>query len=220
MLDKRRARIACQTRLLSTVVATTGAIALSATASGYHRAAGSFLDDQFAIGMEITPSGFGANAVAVITDVTASDLTTNTTHAIEGAAGGRSLVAMLPARRAHDSLLDPVVGQSSLRSEFIAATLDRITTAQSDGLDVETGLFVVTLFTPTDLGPDVVDVTLDAVLARFASGTKLGAGAHTLSIAWSPGPRRGQLLPHPIAGLSYAQATIPWSVQSRTAVQA
>ena len=63
MLDKRRARIACQTRLLSTVVATTGAIALSATASGYHRAAGSFLDDQFAIGMEITPSGFGANAV-------------------------------------------------------------------------------------------------------------------------------------------------------------
>lgn len=218
MISKRAARIGLQTRVLGTVIATTGSTTLAATATGYTRASGSFLDDGFLIGMEATPAGFAANGRSVIRDVSASEIVIAGARAVEVASGSRSLTAYLPARRAHDSTLDPIAGQSSLRTEFVPATLETISMAPNNGNALETFAFFVTLYAPTDAGPDLFDVTLDAVLARLSSGTIIDAGAHTLSVMWKPGPHRGQVLPHSIAGMSYAQAVISLSAQSRTAV--
>ncbi len=220
MLDHRLARIALQTRLLATIIATTGDASIEATANGYVRAVGSFEDDGFVVGLEVTPAGFPTNAVDVVVDVAPLTLTTRRAHTASVAAPGRSLTARLPQRRAFTGTLDPVSGESSLRGEYVPATNTTETMASQDGHGEETGLYVVTFIAPTDYGDDVFDVTLGAILPRFAPGTLLDAGAHTLSMRWKPAPQRGKVQPYPTAGLSYLQGTIAWKAQTRTAVLA
>lgn len=218
MINHRAAREAWQSHVLATLLATTGVIALSATASGYARATGSFVDDGFVIGMEVTPVGFDANVVDVVTEVSALELRTATPHAAEGAASGRLLAAWLPRRRAFGGTLDPVAGQSSMRFEYVPATHAAIAGNGSSTLGIDTGLYVVTMIAPTEHGEELFDATLQPLLDACTPGTKLLAGAQVVSVPWNPSARRGQVLPYAIAGLSYAQATIPWTAQSRTVV--
>ena len=77
---------------------TTGSTSLSATATGYARASGSFVTNGFVVGQEITASGFtnaANNGRSTITAVTATTITVNkaTPTVAEEAATGRSLVA-------------------------------------------------------------------------------------------------------------------------------
>jgi Domain of unknown function (DUF4397) len=77
---------------------TTGSTSLSATATGYARAAGSFLTNGFKIGQQITASGFtnaANNGRSTITAVTATTLTvTKSTPTVdEAAATGRTIIA-------------------------------------------------------------------------------------------------------------------------------
>lgn len=71
---------------------------LSATATGYARATGSFLTDGFAPGMQITAAGFttaannGRSTVVAVT-ATSLDVTKATPTVVEAAGAGRSLVA-------------------------------------------------------------------------------------------------------------------------------
>ena len=76
--------------------ATTGATSLSATATGYARASGSFTTNGFAVGQQIIASGFtnaANNGSSIITAVTATALTVTKTPATvaEAAATGRSI---------------------------------------------------------------------------------------------------------------------------------
>jgi hypothetical protein len=89
MLDHTAATLALRARAIATTLASTSGVDLTATTTGYTRAdAGSFLTDGFRSGMEVTPAGFSANAVDVITEVTASTITTKTAHAAQSS--GRS----------------------------------------------------------------------------------------------------------------------------------
>ncbi len=77
--------------------ATTGTTTIDATASGYERATGSFLDDGFSVGQTVTASGFtgsGYNGESVITAVTALTMTTTPVDGTHGAetGGGDELV--------------------------------------------------------------------------------------------------------------------------------
>lgn len=220
MIDDVAAATAIQTRLIATVVATTGSATLSATTTGYARASGSFLTDGFVAGLEITPAGFPANAAAVVNTVSALALPTVGTHGAAVAASGRSLVAKLPARRAFDMPLEPVADELSMRGEYVPTTNDTITMAPNNGRADEAGLYFVTLFAPTHFGPDVLRRMAKAALAQFASGTLITAGAHTLRVPHKPGPRGSQVLPHSTAGVSFVQLTIPWGAPSRNAVLA
>ena len=79
--------------------ATTGAASLSATATGYARSAGSFVTNGFAVGQQITASGFtnpANNGTSVITAVTATSLTVSKTPAtvVETAAAGRTIATV------------------------------------------------------------------------------------------------------------------------------
>jgi hypothetical protein len=75
VIDEIAMQLALRDWAKTLVVATTGVLALAATASGYTRTTGSFVDDGFWPGMEITPAGFIANAPRVITDVSALVIT-------------------------------------------------------------------------------------------------------------------------------------------------
>ena len=82
-----------------TAGATTGAISLSATATGYSRASGSFVTNGFAVGQQITASGFtnaANNGTSLITAVTATTLTVSKTPATvaETAAAGRTIATV------------------------------------------------------------------------------------------------------------------------------
>lgn len=83
---------------------TTGPTSLSATATGYARAAGSFTTDGFVPGMEIYATGFTNalnNGASVITSMTATSLTVQKTGgtAVESAAAGRAIAAGVPGPR-------------------------------------------------------------------------------------------------------------------------
>jgi ferritin-like protein len=74
----------------------TGTVSLSATATGYGRTAGSFVTDGFAVGQQVTASGFtnpANNGSSVVSAVTATALTVTKTPATaaEAAAAGRSI---------------------------------------------------------------------------------------------------------------------------------
>lgn len=128
-------QLALRARALATVVATTGTLSLAATTTGYTRAAGSFLTDGFAAGMEITPAGFANNSRAVITEVTALAITAKrivaatsngvTTYTLapltaEVAAGGRSLSVGLPSQASYENAeFQPTAGIPWWREQFI-----------------------------------------------------------------------------------------------------
>jgi hypothetical protein len=76
--------------------AATGTVSLSATATGYARSAGSFVTDGFAVGQQVTASGFtnpANNGSSVVTTVTATALTVTKTPATvaEASATGRAI---------------------------------------------------------------------------------------------------------------------------------
>jgi hypothetical protein len=75
--------------------AETDVTSIAATTTGYTRATGSFVDDGFVVGMQITPSGFSANTVTTVEVVAALTLTTSARTA-EAAEGGRDLIGVGP----------------------------------------------------------------------------------------------------------------------------
>src|SRR6185503_14232379 len=102
MIDTTAATLALRNRAIGLVVCTTGSTSLSATTTGYHRAAGSFITDGFQPGMETLPSGWsvtGNNARCVITQVTASDLTIDGGRSVEAAGSGKTIAVGLPGIR-------------------------------------------------------------------------------------------------------------------------
>lgn len=96
-MNRAEVRLILREYAKALVVRTTGLITLQATSAGYRRASGSFLDDGFMIGMEITPSGFTKNPTGVITDVSDTDIEVDGGRTAQAAGANRSLVVGLPA---------------------------------------------------------------------------------------------------------------------------
>ena len=95
MISNSAVLLALRNRALSLVVATTGSVSLSATATGYARAAGSFVTDGFKVGMDLTATGFttpGNNGAHVLMAVTALTLSCLGCVA-EGPVGGITLAS-------------------------------------------------------------------------------------------------------------------------------
>ena len=102
---------------------TTGSTSLSATATGYERAAGSFLTSGFKVGQQITASGFTTaanNGRSTITAVTATTLTVtkSTPPVAEAAATGRTIIADAEIMV---SKATPVTAQASASGRTIAS---------------------------------------------------------------------------------------------------
>lgn len=128
MIDHVAAQLALRAYAKTLVVATTGVMSLSATATGYARTSGSFLDDGFAVGMEVTPSGFPQTTRATITDVDVLTMTVKGGRTVAATASGRSLTAGLPSRRAWEGVpLTPEPGEPWVFERYTAGPQSQLT---------------------------------------------------------------------------------------------
>lgn len=224
MIDSAAATLALRNRALSLSVATTGSTSIAATATGYTRAAGSFVTDGFYVGMEILASGFATsanNGYKIITAVSALSMTVTslTTMAIEAAGGNETLVAGLPEGRAWDNAaFTPTAGRPFLEEDFVPATTTLLG-QKNGGMVIETGLYVLKLYGLSDKGVSAIRKTMDALKALYAPGTTLTAGSHTVRVRENPGPFAGQILPQG-DGRSLCVLTIPWESYSLNAIAA
>jgi hypothetical protein len=128
VIDEVAVQLALRSKAMTLVVATTGTMSLSATTTGYARATGSFITDNFYPGMEIVPAGFASNTPRVITAVSVLSITVNATLTAEGAAGGRSITVGLPSNRAWENIAyEPVAGVPWVREEFLPGPTQQAT---------------------------------------------------------------------------------------------
>lgn len=229
MLDHEAAAVAMRTRLRSVSIATTGTMALAATSSGYSRSdGGSFITDGFRIGQEFLPAGFATNARHVITDVTASAITTPDTITVEASAAGRSLTVDLPETRVWENVKPmragvvfadgPTAGRPYVSDEWVPGTHEQVTFPANNARAEETGQYIVTVFGISDTGTAGIRSYTEAIAALFTPGTTITVGSDVVRIQ-KRGARAGQITP--IAnGWSYSQIVIPWYAETTNAVAA
>lgn len=131
-------QLAIRARVLTLSVATTGAVALSATATGYARTAGSFFADGFWRGMELSASGFALaanNGLKVITDATPLTLTC-TGCAADAEAAGRTLAVGLPSMRAGENMtFTPTDGVPFIEEQYLPGPSAQVTVGPNGDLE-------------------------------------------------------------------------------------
>ena len=203
-INPRLMRLALRTRLLGMdPVATTGSISLAATtgASGgtFTRTTGSFLDDGFEPGQEITVTGFGESANNtgtnghVVVSVAALTMQVRSVLATEAASTGRTLAAVLPTRRAwENSEFEPDAGAPYLEEQFIPGPNRQLTGTGNATLEVDPQ-YQIQLHIPADVGAWAGDRYLAAILSRFEPGTNMAlSNGDTLRVRTNTGPFGGQ----------------------------
>jgi len=221
MVDRALARAAFRARAVTLAVATTGSTSLSATATGYHRAAGSFVTDGFVRGMEVVPTGFPQTTPGVVTLVTASDLTILGGRTVAAAAGSRTLASGLPTLRAWENeQFDRTAGRPFVTEQFVPATNFRLTMPANGGLREERGQSVWQWYGLADIGTEALDKGANAMLALFDGASLVLSSGHVVTVMGTPvGPTAGQILPTG-DGWSVCTIRIPWKVFTRATVAA
>lgn len=219
MVDLLAVHLALRNRALAVVPATTGSTSLSATATGYHRAAGSFVTDGFKPGMEFTPTGFATNTVDVIKSVTASDLETMNARAVEAEASGRTIAVGFPAMRAWENdSFTPDPARPYAEEDFEPGT-QRLITQAATGKIHEDGLYVIKRYGLLNFGVAALRKEVDALKALFTPGTTLTAGSHVVTIRTDVSPQTGRVTPL-TSGHAVLVLTIPWYARSTNAIAA
>lgn len=215
-------QLACRTRLLTLIVCTTGSTTLAATATGYSRAAGSFLSDNFAPGMEITPTGFAANTVDTITAVSALTLTTRNSRAVESAASGRTISVGLPASIAKENeKFVPVNGVPYVEEQYVPGP-EFVSTDGGQGLLELRPMYSPRVYVPANVGILADGRYADAIKALFKPATVLtlptGSAGDSCEVRKDAAPFRGQRAPSATAGWSCVPITIPLKAQTLSTV--
>ena len=194
MINQIEAHLALRNRLLGLTVATTGSTTLTATRTGYTRAAGSFVTDGFYPGMEVTPSGFTTNTVDIITRVEATTLTTKNIHPAEASGGSRTLAVTLPALRSWENVaFEPVEGRPFIEEEFIPGTSELIAMPFAGGVTEETGLYVVRWYGLPEYDMTAMRKSVNEVLELFTPGTQVTSGSTTLRVRGDIGPQASRI---------------------------
>lgn len=211
MLNHTAYALACRNKALALQVCTTGVTTLSATSTTIERTTGSFLADGFAVGMEITLTGFTTPAAPTIhlTAVTALVMTVDVTLTAQGAAAGRTVSVGLPSQRAWENReLDPTNPIAFVTEQYLPGPTTKLTTGPLGALQADPQ-YVLTLVGPANVGLTALSATADALLALFAPTTTIAlASGDTLRVRGDVAPYRGQLVPH-APGWSRVPVTIP-----------
>lgn len=192
MLNHFANLLALRARALTVSVATTGSITMEATATGFARAAGSFVTDGFAVGMEVVPSGFAVNAPAVVTGVLPLAMTVRGGRAPEAAAGGRSLTVGLPVLRAWENApaFTPEDGRPFVEEDYLAGPVREPVPGVVEG----DPMYVLRLYGPQGVGTMAAYTLSDALLDVFRPRTQISLpSGDVLHVRGNPAPYRGQL---------------------------
>lgn len=191
-------RAVLRTRARTLVAATTGSASLGAAGAMYTRAAGSFIADGFAPGMELTTvTGFTDTARSVITAVAAGTMTVSRTLATETASLGRTLIAGLPSRRHWEGRdFIATAGAPFMEESFPKGPMEQRTTgptATVEGLPV----YVLKIAVPKNNGTAALDAYATAALGLFEPNTSMVLGnGDTIWVKGKPGPFASECFPY------------------------
>ena len=228
---------ALRTKLLELEVVTTGSTSISATSTGYARAAGSFLADGFVAGLEVTGTGFSNsanNTAKTVTSVTAAAMVCSGTTT--EAAGSRTIAVNLPLNRAWENVeLQKTRGEPWIQEEYIPGPMSKETLGPLGQLEV-LPLYVLKIYVPSGMGIGAARSYADALITLFAPSTAISivtgmllletgddllqetgdfiileSGGDTARVRNDVSPFAGQLLQDVIPGF----ATVPISVPLR-----
>lgn len=176
-------RAALETHLAGTELLGTGWRAdLTATATGYVRAEGSFADDGFRPGDTVRPDGFADPRPAIVLAVSDLALVVDRDGTPEPAPVAAALAVILPERRRFEG--QPFVRPRNkpwLRASLRPAAAP-VVAFGAGGLVRQEGTFVVELFEPVDAGRGLarLERLAAALRARFAPGRRLARDGHTV----------------------------------------
>lgn len=188
---------------------------ISATATGFARVHGSFLADGYAVGQEVTASGFTVptnNALWLVTGVTATTLTTSVAPTPEGATAHQTLTIHLPSRRAWEGVdFVPTADAPFVQERYLAGPTTLVTISAAGELE-STPSYSVTFTVKAGFGMEAANRYADACLALFRPGTTLGlADGTTLRVRGDTGPFRAPMIQDG-AGWQSVVVTIPCRV--------
>lgn len=210
MIDHRAALLALRTKALTTSVVTTGSATLTATATGFTRASGSFVTDGFLVGMEVTGTGFtlsANNGAHVVTAVATLTLTCSATSAESAATA--TLAVGLPSARAWENIdFTPTAGAWYVEEDYLPGPAAQVTLGNYG--QVETfPTYVLKLYGPSKVGVGALYALADAVLDAFVPRTAMTLSTgDTLVVRTDPAPFRGQLL-QADGGWAVVSVTVP-----------
>ena len=233
MVDEDALTLAFRNRMLTLAVVTTGAQTLSATATGYARASGSFLTDGFRDGMEFTPSGFADNTVRVIKTASALTIETRSDAAryptegtgsipqpsAEAPAAGRTLSVGIPLGRAFDNKkFQGSAGRPYIEEDYVPATSTLLGT-KNGGYVYEEGLYVIKWYGLEDKGTGGIRKPVNALKALFAPGSVVFASGLPVRVRADTTVKSGQILPQG-DGCAVCTVTVPWRAETINVVAA
>lgn len=221
MIDSKLAVLALRNRAIGTTVATTGSATLTATSTGYTRAAGSFVTDGFEVGMEVTPTGFTQTTRGIISEVSALTMLIRGGRTAQASGAGRTLSVSLPETCAWEGVdTEPVAGKPYLEEAWVPATSRIVTFPANGGLVEETGLYVLRWYGLAGVGHEALRACVEAVMARFTPGTSFtlsdGSKVH---VRTDTGPSAGQIQ-RVDGGWLVLTLTVPWLGRSTNQVAA
>ncbi len=219
MLDEELAQLAIRARAATLVVAATGETSLSATSTGYARAAGSFVADRFVVGQEVTPSGFPQTAVGVITAVSALEMRISGGRTVASADVGRSLVSGLPALRAYENVgFTPVSGRPYVTEELAPGASRVFTMPTTTGRHQEEFLSIWTWYGLSGTGIGAIKRGVKALKALFAAGTQLDLTDGSMIRVRGDTSVRNSQVEQIAGGWAACQVVIPFRISTRNAV--
>jgi hypothetical protein len=225
MISELDIQLALRNRFLTLQVVASGALSLQALATGgtagksaIKRTVGSWLDDGFAVGMEVTPAGFvkAANLVPLaVVDVTATHLTVNEVLVNEAAAAGRSVTCLMPSQHA---LENEELEVDPFKPYFIEQYIPGVPEERGVGPDVPIYLnpiWRVLFYFPENSGIGVKRYA-EKARALYPPGLVLhAAGQDIARVDWNPGPQCGELVPDR-PGWSVQPVIVPVWAQTTT----
>lgn len=208
-LDHLAAREAFRARLLTFVAATTGTTTLGADVDGFTRAAGSFITDGFAAGMEVAGAGFPGTVgdSAIVKTVSALNLKIEGGRTATAPAAARSLTVSLPQDRRWQGTQTPVSTAVATRPNVLEQWVPGIT--RDYGAIVDTGFYVVTLNALANRGINAVMREMQKIRDLFPPGTQFFIGSDMIRVTGDPAPSFSQ----PVTtanGYETSSLRIPW----------
>jgi hypothetical protein len=189
VIDHGAIHLAARALARTLAVCTTGSTTLEATAAGYTRASGSFLTDGFAVGMEVTPTGFTQTAVGTITAVTALTMSINGGRTVQSSGSGRTLAVGFPSRVQYENRrLVPDAGHPYVAEEYLPGGGPSKETLGAFGELEVRPTYVLRLHAPPDSGLSALRGYTDALTTLFAPGTPITVGSDTARVRTDVGP--------------------------------
>lgn len=196
-MDDLEVLLALRAHLTNVVVATTGLVTLTATATGFTRSAGSFVADGFYRGMEVVPFGFTDNTPAVIQSMTASTVTIIGSRPAEAAGAGRSLTVGIPAQRGWENTSIAFLDNRWFIDEDYLPGIPFKETIGKRGMITYGPQYILKIYGIAGYGVTAMYTVSKAILDAFMPHTEVATmgDGYVLRVGSEPGPYRGQALP-------------------------